>query len=178
MEDLKTVNLKTEILEWLKLLILASVSTFVLTHYIIINCLIPTGSMENTMMPGDRVMASRLSYLLSSPERYDVVVFKYPDDEKLVYTKRVIGLPGDKIVIKDGLVYVNDSTTPLDNEFVHGVPKGDYGPFKVPDNCYFMMGDNRNDSWDSRFWQNPYVQKNKIMGKAIFRYYPKVSLIK
>ena len=89
-----------------------------------------------------------------------------------LYIKRVIGLPGDKVQIIDGKVYINDSETPLDEPYLPEPPEGDYGPYYVPEDSYFMLGDNRNWSKDSRFWTNTYVKKEKVLAKAIFRYYP------
>ena len=89
----------------------------------------------------------------------------------------MIGLPGETVEIRDGKVYIDDSDTPLDEPYVKGVPTGDYGPYVVPDGCYFMMGDNRGDSLDSRFWNNTYVKENKIIAKALFRYFPKPGKI-
>ena len=84
----------------------------------------------------------------------------------------MIGLPGDKVQIIDGTVYINDSETPLDEPYLPEPPEGDYGPYYVPEDSYFMLGDNRNWSKDSRFWTNTYVKKEKVLAKAIFRYYP------
>ena len=106
------------------------------------------------------------------------MVFKYPDDESQLFVKRVIGLPGETVEIKDGKVYINGSETPLDDSFTPETPTGDYGPYVVPDGSYFMLGDNRNHSGDSRFWKQPYVEKEKIVGKAIFRYFPGVKILK
>ena len=135
--------------------------------------------MEDTIMTGDRVFGSRLVYKMHDPERFDIVVFHYPDDESELFIKRIIGLPGETINIIDGKVYVNDSTEPLDDSFIREPMVGSFGPFEVPEGCYFMMGDNRNNSNDSRFWHNKYVSKNKILGKAYLRYWPlnKICLI-
>ena len=135
-------------------------------------------AMENTIMTKDRVVALRMSYLFSDPERGDVVIFKYPDDESILYVKRVIGLPGDTVEIKDGGVYINGSDEPLEEDYIRDITEGDYGPYEVPEGCYFMMGDNRNNSLDSRFWNNKFVEEDKILGKVVFKYYKKPGLVK
>ena len=111
------------------------------------------------------------------PERFDVVIFRYPDDESQLFIKRVIGLPGEKVEIKDGEVYIDGSLTPLDDSFIPEAAVGDFGPYEVPEDSYFMLGDNRNWSKDSRYWKNTYVTFDEIVGKAIIRYYPSIKLI-
>lgn len=128
--------------------------------------------MENTIMTGDRVVGNRLSYLTKDPERYDVIIFKYPDDESQLFIKRIIGLPGETVEIRDGHIYIDGSSEPLEDVETKEYMVGNYGPYTVPEGCYFVMGDNRNDSKDSRYWINPYVSKDKILGKAVFRYWP------
>lgn len=167
-----------EIWSWAKTIALALVLAFIINSFIIVNATVPTGSMENTIMPNDRIIALRLSYLFDEPQRGDIVVFKYPDDEDILYVKRVIGLPGETITIKDGRVYIDDSTEPLADEYIKETPYGDFGPYEVPEDHYFMMGDNRNESKDSRYWQNTYVEKSKILGKVYIKYYPGIKLIK
>ncbi len=162
---------KSEIISWIKTIAMAVVIAVLINSFVIVNATVPTGSMENTIMPGDRIIALRLTYYVSSPERGDIVVFRYPDDESVLYVKRVIGLPGETVEVKDGEVYINNSDTPLDDSFVKEQPLGDFGPYEVPEDCYFMMGDNRNNSQDSRYWVNKYVEKDKILGKVYFKYY-------
>lgn len=162
---------KNEIISWIKTIAMAVVIAVLINSFVIVNATVPTGSMENTIMPGDRIIALRLTYYVSSPERGDIVVFRYPDDESVLYVKRVIGLPGETVEVKDGEVYINNSDTPLDDSFVKEQPIGDFGPYEVPEGCYFMMGDNRNNSQDSRYWVNKYVEEDKILGKVYFKYY-------
>lgn len=162
---------KNEIISWIKTIAMAVVIAVLINSFVIVNATVPTGSMENTIMPGDRIIALRLTYYVSSPERGDIVVFRYPDDESVLYVKRVIGLPGETVEVKDGEVYINNSDTPLDDSFVKEQPVGDFGPYEVPGGCYFMMGDNRNNSQDSRYWVNKYVEEDKILGKVYFEYY-------
>ncbi|QUH21969.1 signal peptidase I [Alkaliphilus sp. B6464] len=174
-EQYKWIN-KKEIFEWIRLTLLALSIVFLLNNYFIVNASVPTGSMIGTIMPNDRVIASRMSYFISTPQRGDVVIFKYPDDEKILFVKRIIGLPNDEIYINNGKVYINEEV--IDEPYVNEIIQGEFGPYKVPINKYFMLGDNRNDSQDSRFWKNKYVSRSDILGKATFKYYPKFKLIK
>lgn len=165
-------SLGRELLEDVVLVIVVLAVVFFLKNYVLINAVIPSGSMENTIMTGDRVFGNRLAYQFGEPERGDIVIFKYPDNEEELYIKRVIGLPGDKVEIRDGLVYLNDSAKPLEEPYLKETPVGDYGPYQVPEDGYFMLGDNRNWSKDSRFWENTYVTREEVLAKAVFRYYP------
>lgn len=171
-----------EVLEFVIPIILAVAIALFLKNCVIANAKVPTGSMLNTIQEGDRIIASRLAYLNDDPERYDIIIFKYPDDESQYFVKRVIGLPGETVNIVNGIVYVTktDGTTiQLDDSFVTNcVPVGNFGPYVVPEDSYFMLGDNRNNSEDSRYWENKYVKKDKIIGKVLFRYYPTISSIK
>lgn len=167
-----------ELWEYIKMIIFVVAVVLVVNNFLLINARVPSESMENTIMTGDRFFGNRLAYLFDDPERFDIVVFKYPDDESQLFVKRVIGLPGETVEIKDGKVYINGSQTPLDDSFTPETPTGDYGPYVVPEGSYFMLGDNRNHSGDSRFWKQPYVEKEKIVGKAIFRYFPGVKILK
>lgn len=163
---------KREIISWIQIIVAAVVIALVLNNFIIANSRVPTGSMENTIMTKSRVIGSRLAYLNSDPERGDVVIFKFPDNREIYYVKRVIGLPGDTVNVIDGKVYINDSETPLDEPYLPEPMDGSYGPYTVPEGCYFMMGDNRNNSLDARFWKNQFVPKEDIMAKVLFCYYP------
>lgn len=169
----KPKSIGREILDYVVMIAIVIGVVFVVDHVLLINARIPSSSMENTIMVGDRVFGNRLAYTKSNPKRYDIVIFKYPDDESQLFIKRIIGLPGDKVEIIDGKVYINDSKTPLRDDFCPETPLGSYGPYKVPKNSYFVLGDNRNNSKDSRFWVTTnYVKKSAILGKAEFRYWP------
>lgn len=163
---------------WVKVVVIAVVIALLINKFVIANALIPSGSMESTIMTGDRVIGLRTSYIFTSPERGDIVIFKNPDDESKLYIKRIIGVPGDKVEIVDGLVYINDSEEPLYESYLTVTPKGDFGPYEVPEESYFMLGDNRNVSKDSRYWENTFVNEEKIIAKAYLRYYPTWGLIK
>ena len=87
--------------------------------------------------------------------------------------KRILALPGETIEGEDGVIYIDGK--PLEEPYIKIKFKQDFGPYKVPRNSYFMMGDNRNNSWDSRFWVNKYVEKDEIIGKAEFEYFPEIK---
>ncbi len=171
----KSQKIKKELIDIIKTIIIAIIVAFVITHFIIVNAVVPTGSMKNTIMPNDRLIAFRLSYLFSDPERYDIVVFKAPDDESTLYVKRIIGLPGEKVNIIDGKVFIDDQEVPLSDDYIMEDMLGSFGPYTVPENSYFMLGDNRNDSQDSRYWENTFLPKENILGKVLFKYYPKIE---
>ena len=160
-----------EIISWSKIIAFTVFTAIMLNQFVIVNATVPTGSMENVIMSNDRIVAFRLSYLFNPPERYHIVIFRYPDDESQLYVKRIIGLPGETVNIRGGLVFIGDSDTPLRDDFIINHIAGDYGPFYVPDNSYFMLGDNRANSEDSRSWINPFVYRGNILGRAVFKYY-------
>jgi signal peptidase I len=157
-----------EIVSWIMVFVIAIVAATLIKEFIIYNVEVPSGSMENTIQIGDRVVTSRLSYLFDEPKRGDIVVFPYPDDEEVDYIKRIIGLPGETIEGKNGYVYINGE--PLDEPYVMEPLDEDFGPYSIPEECYFMMGDNRNNSQDSRYWENKFLARDKIEGKAILKH--------
>lgn len=161
-----------DLFEYVVLFVFVIAVVWLLETFLIVNAQIPSASMENTIMTGDRLIGNRLAYINKIPKRYDIIIFQYPDDKSTLFIKRIIGLPGETVKIIDGKVYINDDTTPLDDTFVKEAPVGTYGPYYVPGDSYFVLGDNRNNSLDSRFWLNTYVTDEEILGKAVFRYYP------
>lgn len=177
-ENKKKQNFRKEVRSWIVCIVATLAITLFITNFVIVNASIPSGSMENTIMTGDKLIAFRTAYLFSEPKRGDVIIFKYPDDETEWYIKRVIALPGETIEVKDGKVYINKSKKSLKEPYIKEEPVDDFGPYKVPDNGYFVMGDNRNSSNDAREWQTHYVTREEIIGKASFRYYPSLKWIK
>ena len=178
-KEKKQGGLGKEIFEWVKIIVSAALIAFVLNTFIIANSEVPSGSMENTIMTGDRVIGSRLSYRFEDPKRGDIAIFRFPDNEKIYYVKRIIGLPGETVDIVDGKVYINGSDEPLDEPYIREpmIPEAPMH-FEVPENSYFMMGDNRNYSMDARRWENTYVKREKIIANVLFRYFPKPGILK
>lgn len=168
------VQVGREIVSWVITVVAAVALALFLNHFVLINARIPSGSMENTIMEGDRLIGNRLSYVWGEPKRGDIVIFKFPDDETQNYVKRVIGLPGETVTVEDAKIYINGSKEPLEEDYLKEDWTVETGPFtfEVPEDSYLVMGDNRNNSYDSRYWENTYVTKDELLGKAGFRYYP------
>lgn len=186
----------SEIFSYMKYIILGVVAGLILNNYVVVNAEVLSGSMENLMEKGDRIMGSRLSYVWGEPERLDVVIFKYPVDESKNYIKRIIGLPGETVTIEEGQIYIQDSRKPLKETYLKESwnIRNDGYTFHVPEDSYLMMGDNRNISADSRVWNEEailagvvnteeeaesfrYVKKENIMGKAKIRYWRPFQII-
>jgi signal peptidase I len=136
---------------------------------------IPSDSMLPTLQIGDRVVVEKVLYYLEPPTMGDIVVFTPPDKlqeqgftQDQAFIKRIIGLPGQTIAVKKGLVYINDK--PLVEKYIAEPPKYQWGPYRVPENQYFVMGDNRNNSNDSSRWG--FLPKKNIIGRAVVRFWP------
>ncbi|KAI4444512.1 MAG: signal peptidase I [Ruminococcus sp.] len=165
----------SEILDWSRTILIALIVGFAASKVLITSAQVPTGSMEDTIMPGSRLIINRIAYAVSKPKRGDIIAFYFPDDEETVYLKRIIALPGETVEGKNGNVLVDGE--PLEEDYVTEEIDSDFGPYYVPTDMYFVMGDNRNDSWDSRFWDHKFVAKKKIIGKAEMEYFPKIKLL-
>lgn len=163
---------KQEVWSWVRVLLLAVVLAFLLSHFVLANAVIISGSMEDTMEVNDRVVGLRLAYLFDSPKRGDVVLFHQPDGAEQPYVKRIIGLPGETVEGRNGLVYVDGAA--LEEAYVREPLHEDFGPFSVPEGHYFMMGDNRNNSYDSRYWNDHFVSREEIIAQFLFCYFPRL----
>ena len=159
-------SFKREVFSWIACIVVTILLTEFILNFVIINANIPSGSMENTIMTNDKLIALRTSYWFNDPKRGDIIIFKYPDDETEWFIKRVIALPGETVLVKDGKVYINGSKKALSEPYIKEEPVEDFGPYKVPKNGYFVMGDNRDHSDDSRFWG--FVPEKNIVGKATY----------
>lgn len=167
-------KLKKELFWWVKAMFVIVCLTYFITQKIVVLANIPSGSMENTIKEKDLVLADRLAYKDSEPQRGDIAIFYAPDEVGVLYIKRVIGLPGEKIVINDSKIYIDDSEVPLEENYLKEkwTLENGYYEYEVPPNCYFMLGDNRNGSLDARSWSNTFVNRNAIIAKAKYIYFP------
>ena len=167
-ENYKSYHLS--LTEVLKIAAIAFAVQYIIFNFFIVYAIIPSGSMESTINIGDKIIADRVLFRISGVERGDIIIFHPPieDKERTYYVKRVIGLPGDTIEGIDGYVYINGEK--LEETYTKEFIDEDFGPYIVPNDCYFMLGDNRTNSYDSRSWNNKYISSDKIVGKAILKY--------
>jgi signal peptidase I len=181
--------------EWSEALLVAVVLALIIRTFLFQAFKIPSGSMLDTLLIGDHLLVNKFIYgtkipfidgrflSVRDPERGDVIVFEFPEDSDKSYfqrrdfIKRVVGLPGDTVEIKAKQVYVNGEAVTFeqerhkDSDIIPSIasPRDFMGPIKVPQNNYFVMGDNRDYSYDSRFWG--YVERSKIKGQAVIKYW-------
>jgi signal peptidase I len=180
---------KSKLREYIEAILLAIVIAFFIRTFVIQAYKIPSGSMKPTLQIGDHILVSKFNYgvklpflrstliPLGTPKRGDILVFIYPEDRSKDFIKRLIGLPGDTIEIRNKKIFLN--SLPLND--THGVyvdnliipgsvqPRDNFGPVTVPEDSIFVMGDNRDESYDSRFWG--FVKMKDVLGKALIIYW-------
>lgn len=158
-----------EIVIWLLLIVLTITASYFITTNVFVKTAVAGVSMEPTLMEGQVVIVNKIEYYLKSPKRNDVIVYKQSNREHSYYEiKRVIGLPGETVKIKNGIIYINDEALKekVKTETIENAGLAEEG-IKLDDNEYFVLGDNRNDSEDSRFASVGNVLRNEILGKAV-----------
>ncbi len=169
----KSTGARKVFFSYLRIIIIAAAAAIFLMFVVFQNAKVPTGSMKDTINENDRLIGLKLAYVAAEPQRGDVVIFRYPDNENDLFVKRVIGLPGETVSFKNGDVYINGEL--LEEDYIrepHSTEAvNNHTEYTVPENSYFMLGDNRNNSRDARFWNNTYVTKDKIVAKVLFRYF-------
>jgi signal peptidase I len=182
-------NPKSKLREYIEAILLAILIAFFIRTFVIQAYKIPSGSMKPTLLIGDHILVSKFSYgiklpfirstviPIGEPKRGDIVVFIYPEDRSKDFIKRLIGVPGDTIEVRNKKILLNG--LPFDD--AHGVhsdsiiipgsvqPRDNFGPVKVPEGSIFVMGDNRDESYDSRFWG--FVNMKDVLGKALIIYW-------
>ncbi|MFA5356442.1 MAG: signal peptidase I [Candidatus Omnitrophota bacterium] len=181
--------------EWIESIVIAFILAMVIRTFVIQAFKIPTGSMRTTLIEGDLILVNKFIYgakiplternlpAVRQPKRGDVVVFIYPVNPKKDFIKRLVGLPGDTVEIRDGTIYINDKPL-LDNVFSlrYYYNRGDFAgegmKIKVPEGNYFVLGDNSASSQDSRYWG--FVPRSNILGEALVIYWPpkRIRIIK
>ncbi len=182
-------NPKSKLREYVEAILLAIVIAFFIRTFVIQAYKIPSGSMKPTLLIGDHILVSKFNYGIKlpfirstlipvgTPKRGDIVVFIYPEDRSKDFIKRLVGLPGDTVEIRDKQILLNGQPW----KETHGVhsdslvipgavqPRDNFGPVKVPEGSLFVMGDNRDESYDSRFWG--FVDMKDVLGKALIIYW-------
>jgi len=159
-----------ELLGWVRDIGIALLVVFLILTFLGQKTNVVGKSMEPTLHDGDRLIVDKLSYRFNEVERYDIIVF--PHAPKLYYIKRVIGLPGDTVTIEDGFVWVNGEKLDKQYQFETIHQYGNNLPMKVPPGEYFVLGDNRNNSSDSRYIDVGTIKREEIMGLARWRFWP------
>lgn len=180
--DMTPAEKKKDILLFLRDAVIMGAVFAVLFIFVFMLARIPSGSMKNTLLIEDRVFANRLAYKFGNePERGDIIIFNFYEDEEEEYLiKRLIGLPGETVTIRQGKIYINDSTEPLVEDYIErgwkysqgGSMDPDEYVYKVPEGHYFFLGDNRDGSGDARAWDNPYISRDDLVAKALFIFWP------
>ena len=165
-----------EILGWIFYIIVILVLTYVIITYVGQRTSVSGSSMETTLSDGDQLLVDKLSYRFQDPKRFDIIVFPYQYEENTYYIKRIIGLPGEKVRIdEDGTIYING--TPLEEDYGYETIEPNMigraeEDIILGEDEYFVMGDNRNDSKDSRFEEVGNIHKDELEGKAVLRIWP------
>jgi len=181
---------KNKFLEFIKTTVYVIALVVIIRVFIIEAFQIPSASMKDTLLVGDLLLVNKFVYRFCVPERGDIVIFKYPHQDNSLnpiktlkqwtgdiigvplvqrrnLVKRVVGLPGEEIEMVDGQIYIDG--VKLDEPYLKFEPHGNFGPYKIPEDNFFMMGDNRDNSSDSRFWGS--LPRDLILGKALVIYW-------
>jgi signal peptidase I len=190
-----TAKNKSTIREWVESILIAFVLAMFIRTFFVQAFKIPTGSMRMTLIEGDAILVNKFIYgakipftdirlpAFSEPKRGDVIVFIFPQDTKKDFIKRIVGLPGETVEIKNGTIYINDKPADdlkLSPQYYYN--RGDYGDLgkkiRVPEDQFFVLGDNSASSQDSRYWG--FVPRSNLLGKAMVIYWPptRIRLIK
>ena len=167
-------NILGELGGWLVYILLIIGLTYLIITFVGQRTMVSGSSMETTLQDGDNLIVDKISYRFHDPSRYDIIVFPYKYEENTFYIKRIIGLPGETVQVKDGYTYINGKklTSDIYGREVMDEPGIAEEPVKLGKDEYFVLGDNRNDSTDSRDPDVGVLKKSDLMGRAWLRIYP------
>ena len=159
------------LLDWTETIVVAFLLALVIRAFFLQVFWIPSSSMEPTLDIKDRIVVNKVAYHFRQPARMEIIVFRQvapPGIPKKDLIKRLVGLPGEKLQVKDGIIYINGQALQEDHQMNQDY--SDYGPIKIPQDSYFVMGDNRPASADSRYWG--FLPKANLIGPAFIRIWP------
>lgn len=160
--------------EYVEAIVIAVALALFIMTFIARSFVVEGHSMVPTLQDGERLLVDELTYRFRAPQRGEIVVLRFPANPRVRFIKRIIGIPGDNIFVHAGRVILNGK--PLDENYIAEPILGEFGPYVVPPGSYFVMGDNRNRSEDSRYPQVGYVPKRLLIGRAIIRYWPLTAI--
>ena len=160
----------SEIREYVESFAVAIVLALFIIFFVAQSFLVQGVSMEPTLHDGERLLVDKVTYRLREPMRGEIVVFGYPKEPRRKFIKRVVGLPGDIVEIRNRTLYINGE--PVEEEYIRGPMYQPFGPVQVPEGTYFVLGDNRNNSEDSRFPDVGPIPREYIVGRALLVYWP------
>ncbi len=167
---------KKEMREWVESLVIALVLAIIIRAFVVQAFKIPTGSMRPALLEGDRILVNKFIYKFKEPQRGDIIVFRYPQDKKKDFIKRLIAKGGERLEIRNGDIYIDGRIVeePFIVRQIRYYNKSPYGAagteIKVPGDSFYVLGDNSASSRDSRYWG--FVPRKNIIGKAFFLYWP------
>jgi len=169
-------RLKHWVFDWLETIVVALILALIIRAFFLQVFWIPSGSMEPTLDVNDRIVVNKIIYHFREPKRQEVIVFRQiamegiPVKEKRDLIKRLMGLPGEVLEVKDGVVHINGVA--VEEKHLLNRDFSNYGPVTIPADSYFVMGDNRPASADTRFWQGKFLPKKNLIGPAFLRIWP------
>lgn len=167
-------NKNREWLEWVQAILLAIVIAYVIKFFFFELIEVDGNSMYPTLHHGDRLIVNKISYIIDEPEVGDIMIFEYPSDPSMDFIKRIVAKEGDIIEIKDNYLYINGER--MIEPYLNENQMEDFPKTTVPQNTFFVLGDNRNKSRDSRYPDVGFLNKDDIKGKAVVRIWPLESI--
>ena len=166
----RSSTFKEELKQGFISIIIALVLVFCIRTFVIEIFNIDGFSMYPTLENGNKLIVNKFVYKIKNPEKGEIIVFKLPEDDKMFYIKRIIALPGDKVEIKNDVVFVNNK--PLKEEYIRDFTKGYHQSIEIPEGQYYVLGDNRSNSKDSRFNDVGCIPIKNIKGKGMVVFWP------